>query len=201
MENKSVVLEINNQTAWVYINRPKKLNALNKEVIAALSDTFDQIAQLEEVRTVVLTGVGDKAFVAGADIAEFAHFSKEEAASLARNGQHVLFDKVANFDKPVIALINGYALGGGLELALAAHMRIAYPHAKMGLPEVSLGVIPGYGGTQRLTRLVGEGRAVEMICSAQMVDAAKAEQIGLVNVVVNPDKANEQVERLTEKHL
>lgn len=165
------------------INRPDKLNALNREVIFGLSTALDEAHQHPEVRAVIITGSGEKAFVAGADISEFASFSKEEGARLAAEGQQLLFDKVAYFSKPVIAAVNGFALGGGLELAMSAHVRLAATHAKMGLPEVSLGVIPGYGGTQRLPQLVGAGRAFEMIFSAKMIDAQQALNYGLVNAV------------------
>jgi enoyl-CoA hydratase len=137
-----------------------------------------------EVRVIIITGTGEKAFVAGADIAEFAHFSAEEGSKLAAQGQQLLFNFIENMKTPVIAAVNGFALGGGLELAMACHFRIASENAKMGLPETSLGVIPGYGGTQRLAQLVGKGRAMEMILTAGMIDADTAKIYGLVNHVV-----------------
>ena len=151
---------------------------------------FDSCNNDSETRVILLIGSGDKAFVAGADIKEFADFSETEGQLLAKKGQELLFDFVANLETPVLALINGFALGGGLELAMAAHFRIASDNAKMGLPEVSLGVIPGYGGTQRLPQLVGKGRAMEMIMTAGMIDANQALTYGLVNYVV---KQNELV--------
>jgi enoyl-CoA hydratase len=168
----------------ITIQRPQALNALNAEIIAALADAID-VAQTDgEVRTIVLTGSGDKAFVAGADIKEFADFSGKEGEALAKQGQEILFNRIERSAKPVIAAVNGFALGGGLELALACHIRIASDNARMGLPEVSLGVIPGYGGTQRLPQIVGKGKALEMILSAKMIGAEEAASCGLVNAVV-----------------
>lgn len=168
----------------ITINRPDQLNALNRATIAELDQALTEAEADRGVRVLIITGSGPKAFVAGADIKEFAHFSVAEGKALAADGQKQLFDHVEQLDKPVIAAVNGFALGGGLELAMACHVRIASENAKMGLPEVSLGVIPGYGGTQRLPRLVGKGKAMEMILSAQMIDAADALQWGLVNRVV-----------------
>lgn len=168
----------------ITINRPTKLNALNKATILELHDAFKTADSNPETKVIVLTGSGEKAFVAGADIAEFSEFSIEEGAQLAAHGQEILFDFVENLKTPVIAAVNGFALGGGLELAMACHFRIASDNAKMGLPEVSLGLIPGYGGTQRLPQLVGKGKAMEMIMTAGMVTAAEAAQSGLVNHVV-----------------
>jgi enoyl-CoA hydratase len=168
----------------ITIQRPQALNALNAGIIAALADAID-VAQTDgEVRTIVLTGSGDKAFVAGADIKEFADFSGKEGKALAKQGQEILFNRIERSAKPVIAAVNGFALGGGLELALACHIRIASDNARMGLPEVSLGVIPGYGGTQRLPQIVGKGKALEMILSAKMIGAEEAASCGLVNAVV-----------------
>ena len=155
----------------------------------------------DEVKVIIITGSGEKAFVAGADISEFADFSEEEGRNLAAEGQRLLFDFIANFSKPVIAAINGFALGGGLELALAAHFRIASENAKMGLPEVSLGVIPGYGGTQRLPQIVGKGRAMEMIMTAGMIDANQALQYNLVNHVVSQEDLLPFAHDLAEKIL
>jgi enoyl-CoA hydratase len=168
----------------ITIQRPQALNALNAGIIAALADAID-VAQTDgEVRTIVLTCSGDKAFVAGADIKEFADFSGKEGKALAKQGQEILFNRIERSAKPVIAAVNGFALGGGLELALACHIRIASDNALMGLPEVSLGVIPGYGGTQRLPQIVGKGKALEMILSAKMIGAEEAASCGLVNAVV-----------------
>jgi enoyl-CoA hydratase len=178
------LIEKNQEITTVLINRPTKLNALNKVTIEELHHAMKAANEDKDTKVIILTGGGEKAFVAGADIAEFAHFSVQEGMQLASEGQKLLFDYIENLSTPVIAAINGFALGGGLELAMSAHFRIASDNAKMGLPEVTLGVIPGYGGTQRLPQLVGKGRAMEMILSAQMIDAQKALQFGLVNYVV-----------------
>lgn len=170
-------------SAVLQINRPDKLNALNRETITELHQAFLQLDADESVRSIILRGVGPKAFVAGADISEFAHFTAQEGRDLAAQGQEQLFNYVEQLQTPVIAAINGFALGGGLELAMACHFRVASHNAKMGLPEVTLGVIPGYGGTQRLPQLIGKGRALELILTANMIDAERALQIGLVNHV------------------
>ena len=183
MKFNNILVEEANETAIVTINRPKKLNALNKETILELSNAFKALEENSIIKVIILTGSGDKSFVAGADISEFAHFSVENGGKLARKGQEMLFDLIENLSKPVIAAINGFALGGGLELAMSCHFRIASDNAKMGLPEVSLGVIPGYGGTQRLPQLVGKGKAMEMIMSAAMISAEEAKDCGLVNHV------------------
>lgn len=172
------------RTAVVTINRPNQLNALNADTIAKLSSTMLELEGDESVRAIVLTGSGEKSFVAGADIKEFANFSIEEGKELARRGHESLFNTIENLKKPVIAAVNGFALGGGLELAMSCHVRVASDNARMGLPEVSLGVIPGYGGTQRLPQLVGKGKAMEMIMTAGMIVAEDALQWGLVNYVV-----------------
>jgi len=184
MNYQNILSEIRDNVLYITINRESKLNALNKETLTELADVVAFASQSEEVRAVLLTGAGEKAFVAGADISEFAAYTTEQGEVLARNGQITVFDAIENSIKPFIAAINGFALGGGLELAMACHIRIASDTAKMGLPEVSLGLIPGYGGTQRLTQLVGKGIAIEMITTAEMISAAKAEQIGLVNYAV-----------------
>lgn len=184
MKLENILVEHEKGIATVTINRPEKLNALNKATIAELHHLLAHLDQNHEVRVIILTGSGEKAFVAGADISEFAHFSDTEGAHLARQGQELLFNFVENMKTPVIAAVNGFALGGGLELAMSCHFRIASDNAKMGLPEVSLGVIPGYGGTQRLAQLIGKGRAMEMIMTAGMVTAEDAYRAGLVNHVV-----------------
>lgn len=184
MTYENILSNIENSIATVTINRPTKLNALNVDTIQELHHAFNTLQLNPDVRVIILTGSGEKAFVAGADIAEFAHFSVEEGAQLAANGQELLFDFVEKLKTPVIAAVNGFALGGGLELAMACHFRVASDNAKMGLPEVSLGVIPGYGGTQRLPQLVGKGRAMEMIMTAGMIPADEAYRAGLVNHVV-----------------
>lgn len=183
MKFDNILEEVNNGILTLTINRPAKLNALNRDTIQELHEAFQEAEHNDKVKVIILTGSGEKAFVAGADISEFSDFSTVEGKELAAEGQNKLFDRVANFPKPVIAAVNGFALGGGLELAMAAHFRIASENAKMGLPEVSLGVIPGYGGTQRLPQLVGKGRAMEMIMTAGMIDSNQALQYNLVNHV------------------
>ncbi len=187
MNYENILTQIENGIATITINRPKKLNALNKATIQELHTAFKTLNEDQNIQVIIVTGSGEKAFIAGADISEFASFNVAQGEELARNGQHILFDFVANLSTPVIAAINGFALGGGLELAMAAHFRIASDNAKMGLPEVSLGVIPGYGGTQRLPQLVGKGKAMEMMMTAGMIDANEAKDYGLVNYVVAPE--------------
>ena len=195
MNYNNILIEQEEALATVTINRPDKLNALNRETIKELHEGFKDLEEDAKIKVIILTGSGEKAFVAGADISEFADFSEKEGGTLAKKGQKLLFDFVENLSTPVIAAINGFALGGGLELAMACHFRVASNNAKMGLPEVSLGVIPGYGGTQRLPQLVGKGRAFEMIMTAAMIDAESALQYGLVNHVV----AQEELLPLCEK--
>lgn len=188
MSYKNILVEENNGITTITINRPNKLNALNKETIEELHEAFKDEEEDEDTKVIILTGSGEKAFVAGADISEFADFDVEEGSVLAAKGQNILFDFVENLSKPVIAAVNGFALGGGLELAMACHFRIASDNAKMGLPEVSLGVIPGYGGTQRLPQLIGKGRAMELIMTASMIDANQALNNGLVNHVTTQEE-------------
>ncbi len=199
MKFNNILIDLQGNLAKVTINRPKKLNALNKETILELSEAFTQLESDESVKVILLTGSGEKAFVAGADISEFAHFSVDEGEKLARKGQEILFNLVEELSKPVIAVINGFALGGGLELAMSCHFRIASENAKMGLPEVSLGVIPGYGGTQRLTQLVGKGKAMEMIMTAGMISADEANQYGLVNHVTTQEELMILAEKIANK--
>ena len=184
MNFNNILVEVTNSIATVTINRPLKLNALNSETIVELHNAFDELNKNKTVKAIILTGSGEKAFVAGADISEFANFNVEQGAELAQKGQDLLFNFVENLSTPVIAAVNGFALGGGLELAMAAHFRVASSNAKMGLPEVSLGVIPGYGGTQRLSQLAGKGKALELILTAGMINAEDAKQCNLVNYVV-----------------
>jgi len=199
MTYNNILVETKEAIAYVTINRPKQLNALNKETIEELSVAFTSIEGNNELRVVILTGSGDKAFVAGADIKEFAGFTVEEGKLLSAEGHQKLFNLVENLSKPVIAAINGFALGGGLELAMSSHIRIASDNAKLGLPEVSLGVIPGYGGTQRLTQLVGKGKAFEMIATAGMIGAEDAEKWGLVNNVVSSEDLLATCEKIASK--
>lgn len=199
MNYNNITLEQKEGIAYVTINRPNQLNALNKETIAELSDVFCTIDDNKDLKVVVVTGSGEKAFIAGADIKEFAGFTIEEGKLLSAEGHQKLFNLVENLSKPVIAAINGFALGGGLELAMAAHIRVASDNAKLGLPEVSLGVIPGYGGTQRLTQLVGKGKAFEMITTAGMIDAEDAQKWGLVNAVVSLEELIPTCEKMAGK--
>lgn len=197
----NILSEQKGQIAYVTINRPKQMNALNKETIEELNKAFTSLDADPNVGVIIITGSGDKAFVAGADIKEFADFSIAEGGVLAQNGQKILFDVIENLSVPVIAAVNGFALGGGLELAMAAHIRVASSNARMGLPEVSLGVIPGYGGTQRLTQLVGKGKANEMVFTAGMIKADDALSWGLVNHVVEPEELMDLSEKIASKIL
>jgi enoyl-CoA hydratase len=179
-ENRDGVLVIT-------VDRPKVLNALNAQTVAEIGEAFDAARDDDSVRCVILTGGGEKAFVAGADINELAQMTPITGKAVAENGQRV-FRAIEKFPKPVIAAINGFALGGGCELALACHIRIASEKAQLGLPEVTLGIIPGYGGTQRMARLLGKGKALELILTGDRIGAAEAERIGLVNKVVPADQ-------------
>mgnify|MGYP000047100992 CR=1 FL=1 len=199
MKFKNILVEKSESLGYVTINRPKKLNALNKDTIEELNAAFRFLEDDKKIKVIILTGSGEKAFVAGADISEFAHFSVEEGGSLARKGQEILFDFIENLSTPVIAAVNGFALGGGLELAMSCHFRVASENAKMGLPEVSLGVIPGYGGTQRLPQLVGKGKAMEMIMTAGMISAKEAKECGLVNHVTTQEELLPLAEKIASK--
>jgi enoyl-CoA hydratase len=186
---ENIRTEVQDGTMTITVNRPDKMNALDRATIRELGEALDDAEKRDDVRVIVLTGAGEKAFVAGADIAEFADFSVEEGKELSQDGHDKLFNKLEHLSKPSVAAVNGFALGGGLELAMAAHMRVASSNAKLGLPETSLGVIPGYGGTQRLPRLVGKGKAMEMITTAGMIKADEAKEWGLVNHVTDEVKA------------
>lgn len=199
MTYHNILSELKEQILYVTINREQKLNALNKDTLAEIADVIEFAGKSDAVSGVLLTGAGEKAFVAGADISEFADYDSAQGEALARNGQKMVFDAIENCPKPVLAAINGFALGGGLELAMACHMRIASENAKLGLPEVSLGLIPGYGGTQRLTRLVGKGRAIEMITTGDMITAVQAEKFGLVNYVVTQTELIARSEAILNK--
>ena len=188
MEFKNILIDLEEPLAVVTINRPKKLNALNTATIKELHLGLKSLEVNKQIRVIIITGSGEKAFVAGADISEFSHFSEQQGGQLAAQGQSLLFSLIENFKKPVIAAINGFALGGGLELAMACHFRIASNNAMMGLPEVSLGVIPGYGGTQRLPQLIGKGRAMELIMTGGMINVERALEIGLVNHVTSSEE-------------
>ena len=196
-EFENLLVNITNKIGAITINRPDKLNALNKATIAELHDALQTLDQ--SCHAIIVTGSGTKSFVAGADISEFAHFSASEGENLAALGQQQLFDFIEHLSTPVIAAVNGFALGGGLELAMSCHFRLASDNAKLGLPEVTLGVIPGYGGTQRLPQLVGKGIAMEMILSAQMITANKALEYGLVNYVVPQEELLPLANSIAEK--
>jgi len=199
MPYENLLIQTEQSVMTITINRPAQLNALNSATINELNKALALADVNSEVRAIIITGSGEKAFVAGADIKEFAEFSVEQGRLLSALGHKLLFDFVENMSKPVIAAVNGFALGGGLELAMSCHMRIASDNAKMGLPEVTLGVIPGYGGTQRLAQLVGKGKAMEMITSAAMITADDAKQWGLVNDVVPQAELLTKVNELAAK--
>ncbi|PST85148.1 enoyl-CoA hydratase [Pedobacter yulinensis] len=203
MPYQNLLLETRNRIQTITINREAKLNALNRETLAELSAAITNAASDPGIGGIILTGAGPKAFVAGADISEFSAYSVQEGEQLARSGQETVFNLIENCSKPVLAAINGFALGGGLELALACHMRIASRQARLGLPEVTLGLIPGYGGTQRLTALVGKGKAFELIATADMLQAEEALQWGLVNHVTDAEgllaKATEIMDKVVQR--
>lgn len=186
MNYKTLITSLEHGIFTVSLNRPDKMNALNKDVMADLDEVITEIEKNPEIKGVIFTGSGQKAFVAGADISEFVGLSSAEGMDLARRGQTIFF-KIENCSKPVIAAVNGFALGGGCELAMACHFRIASENAKFGQPEINLGLIPGYGGTQRLTQLIGKGRALELLMTGNMIDASIALEYGLVNHVVPQD--------------
>ena len=190
----TLLTTLENGLLIVTINRPEKLNALNNEVLTELALVFENVYTNQQIKGVIITGAGAKAFVAGADIAAFSKFDKQQGEELANFGQQLFF-KIENCPKPVIAAVNGFALGGGCELAMSCHFRIASDNAKFGQPEVNLGLIPGYGGTQRMTQLVGKGRAMQWMMTGELIDAAKALATGLVNEVV---AAGDLIQRCSE---
>ena len=199
MRFENILIETKDKVSTITINRPNKLNALNILTINELHMALEVLSNDDFCKVVIITGSGTKAFVAGADISEFYKFSKEEGYKLSKQGQTNLFDFIENYSKPVIAAINGYALGGGLELAMACHIRIASENTLMGLPEVSLGVTPGYGGTQRLAQLIGKGRAMELILSANMINAERGEKLGLINHTTTQDELMQCTYELARK--
>ncbi len=182
----TLLFTIENGTAIITINRPEKLNALNKDVFTDLDDAMSEVLNNDEIKTAIITGAGPKAFVAGADISEFGGLNLAEAMALSKRGQDV-FLKIETSPKPIIAAVNGFALGGGCELAMACHFRLCSENAKFGQPEVNLGLIPGYGGTQRLTQLVGKGKSMELQMTGSLIDANEALKLGLVNYVTAAD--------------
>ncbi len=199
MQKKYLKIKIQDKIAWISINREEKLNALNISMLEEIRKNLIDIRENKEIFVVVFLGSGDKAFIAGADISEFSKYGKNKGLELAKKGQENVLDLIENFPKPIIAGINGYALGGGLELAMACHLRVAVNTAKLGLPEVSLGLIPGYGGTQRLTKLVGKTNAIEMILSGEMIDSEKAYALRLVNKVVKRENLIDSISEIANK--
>ncbi len=195
MNYTTLLTQLENGILTVTINRPDKLNALNKDVFTDLDNLMNEVYSSTSIQSVIITGAGTKAFVAGADITEFGGLSKDDAKQLAKRGQDI-FTKIENSPKPIIACVNGFALGGGCELAMACHFRIASENAKFGQPEVNLGLIPGYGGTQRLVQLIGKGRAIELLISGNMIDASTALQYGLVNNVVPQEELLSKAQNL-----
>lgn len=198
MPYHTLLTSLGNGIFTITINRPDKLNALNKTVIEELSAALDEVYINKEIKCAIITGAGPKAFVAGADITEFLTLDAGGGAALAAKGQEIVFNKIENCLKPVIAAVNGFALGGGCELAMSCHFRLASENAKFGQPEVNLGLIPGYGGTQRLTQLVGKGKAMELMMTAHMIDANEAKQLGLVNHVTTADALLNQTKNILE---
>ena len=200
---KTLLTDLTDNILTVTIHRPDKLNAINKDVMSELDEVVTEVYSNKDIRSAIITGSGQKAFVAGADIAEFIGLSAEEGQALSAKG-HGIFNRIAASPKPIAAAVNGFALGGGCELAMACHFRLCVPTTKFGQPEVNLGIIPGYGGTQRLVQLVGKGRAIEIMLSGRMVDATEAHTMGLVNyIVVEPNelltKARELLSVINEK--
>tara|TARA_B100000614_G_C14547917_1_gene492800 strand:- start:1906 stop:2676 length:771 start_codon:yes stop_codon:yes gene_type:complete len=199
LEKKYLKIKIQDKIAWISINREEKLNALNISMLEEIRKNLIDIRGNKKISVLVFLGSGDKAFIAGADISEFSKYGKNKGLELAKKGQENVLDLIENFPKPIIAGINGYALGGGLELAMACHLRVAVNTAKLGLPEVSLGLIPGYGGTQRLTKLVGKTNAMEMILSGEMIDSEKAYALRLVNKVVKRENLIDSISEIANK--
>lgn len=194
-----ILCEVKSGVLVITVNRPDKMNSLNRQTIEELHDALVEAENSKEIRAVILTGAGQKAFVAGADIAEFADYDVKQGQQLSSTGHFKVFNFIENYSKPIIAAVNGFALGGGLELAMACHIRVVSDNAKLGLPEVGLGVIPGYGGTQRLAQLVGKGKAFEMIVTADMINAADAYKWGLANYVTTQEELMNKCFEITAK--
>ena len=192
MNFKNISLKNKNKISLLTIERPDNLNALNLETLSEINIALKSLEFDNSVRVIIITGYGNKAFVAGADIKEFSKYSKKEGEEMARSGHQKVFNYIDNFSKPIIAAINGYALGGGLELALACHIRISVRNAKMGFPETTLGLIPGYGGTQRLPQIIGKGRALELIITGKMIDSSQALEMGMVSLVCESEDLNKK---------
>ena len=195
----TLLTELDKGTLVITVNRPDKMNALNKDVIQELGKVMDEVYNNDEIKTAIITGAGEKAFVAGADISEFVSLDYSAGTALAKAGQDGVFNKIENCHKPVIAAVNGFALGGGCELAMSCHFRVASANAKFGQPEVNLGLIPGYGGTQRLTQLVGKGKAMELMMTADMIGADEAKALGLVNHVVPQEELLAKAKEILQK--
>lgn len=200
MNYENIIVEVNGPVQKIIINRPKQLNALNKATFVDLENAIKQAYDNFDVKGVIITGSGEKSFVAGADIKEFANFNSKEGEELSLNGQRI-FKLIENCPKPVIAAVNGFALGGGLELAMSCHLRIASNNARFGQPEVSLGVTPGYAGTQRLTQLIGKSKALELLMTGGMIKADEALNLGLVNYVTSPEELENKVNEIFNKIL
>ena len=196
---QNILTELQDGILTITINRPKKMNALNADVINELSAALDAAAGDNNTKVILLTGAGEKAFVAGADISGFPSLDQNGGQALAQEGQDKVFSKIENFKKPVIAAVNGFALGGGCELAMACHFRTAVEKAKFGQPEVNLGLIPGYGGTQRLTQLIGKGKAMELMMTGDMIDGLEAKTLGLVNHVFAAETLLEDTKKIAQK--
>jgi enoyl-CoA hydratase len=195
MESPLLLSELRDGILWLTINRPQSLNALNSNLLSEIDQAVSDAHQRSDIGGIILTGSGEKAFAAGADISEFADYTPEQGVQLSAEG-HRIFNQMEDGPKPVIAAVNGFALGGGCELAMACHIRIASENARFGQPEVNLGTIPGYGGTQRLAELVGKGRALELLLTGNMIDAAEAYRIGLVNQVVPLSELHAAAEKM-----
>lgn len=196
---QTIKTELNDGILTITINRPDKLNALNKDVISELGQALDEVYQNNDIKSAILTGEGAKAFVAGADITEFTDLDARGGAALAQVGQEKVFSKIENAPKPIVAAVNGFALGGGCELAMACHFRTASESAKFGQPEVNLGLIPGYGGTQRLVQLIGKGKAMELLMTADMIKAEEAKTLGLVNHVFTAEELLPKTREILQK--
>ena len=199
MKFENLLIKTENNITTISINRPKKLNALNIKTFEEIANAVKLNVLNENTKCIIITGVGDKAFIAGADIKEFIDYNASDAYDFSQNGNKFLFEVIENSTKPIIAMINGYALGGGLELAMACHIRVASDDSRMGLPEVSLGIIPGYGGTKRLPLLIGKGRAMEMIITGRMINADEAKSFGLINHMVKKEKLTDFCNSLANK--
>ena len=194
---QTLLTSLENGVYIITINRPDKLNTLNKDVFTDLNNAVTEIESNAAIKSAIITGAGPKAFVAGADISEFGSLDKNAAMALAKRGQDI-FARIENCTKPIVAAVNGFALGGGCELAMACHFRVASENAKFGQPEVNLGLIPGYGGTQRLVQLIGKGKAMELLMSAHLIDANEAKQLGLINYVTTAETLLDHTKKILD---